>query len=1725
MKSPRVFAAILFSVISAVGLHATIGVALQMQLGNPSTATSNPSNQTHFLIQRDQYAMDYNNTTREPNWVSWDLTTTDVGSSGRSDFIVDTTLPAGFYQVQTTDYSGSGFDRGHMCPSADRTVTVADNQIVFYMSNMIPQAPDNNQGVWASFETYCRTLAAAGNEVLITSGPSGFAGSTIASGVAIPGYTWKIAVVVPLGGGTALSRITSSTRVIAIKIPNIAGVRNNPWQQYITSAAQIEADTGYTFFTALPPSTAAALRLVVDGQVATGSPSIVTQPVAQTAPLGGNATFTVAATGDATLTYQWLKDDVEIPGATSPTLNLLNVQLTDVASYDVIVTNGVGSVTSNGAALIISGLPPVVTTPPASKTVAAGSNVTFSVTAGGSPPFTYLWRKGGVGLANGGNVSGVTGATLSLTNVQAADIASYDVVVTNSVTSVISSPASLNVTPAAPTITTAPVPQTISVGGTATFSVVATGTTPLSYQWRKGGVGLSDGGIIAGTHTATLTLTGVAAGDAGSYDVVVSNGLIPDATSTPVVLTISVAPAGTQTNYPGGSYTQTFDTLPATGTFVIGGVGSVIVPLSTAPIGAGGMDGWTFSKYAGSGTTTAPLFTVNNGASNSGSVFSYGATSTTDRALGSLASGTTVSRFGVSFVNTTGQTITQFTLSYTGEQWRRGSGAANTLTFGYSVGGTDINTGTFTTVAALNFTAPNTTGTNLALDGNSSSPANRTALSSTVSGLSWAPGQVLVLRWSDVDDSANDDGLGIDDLTFTTPVGAAPVTPAVVSTSPANAAVNVPGNAPISVTFNQAVTVSGSWFSINSAANGAVAATVTGGPTTFTLTPPVSFADNDVVTVTLVAAQVTEQATGTLHLASNYTFAFNTAAPVAPGITVQPLPQTALAGGTASFTVGAGGTPPFSYQWRKGGVAISGNASATSATLVLTNVQAADAVSYDVIVSNGVSPAATSSGALLTVTPAAPTITLQPVPQTVAAGGAATFTVAASGTAPFSYQWRKGGVNLTNGLVVSGATSATLVLTGVTTGDTGSYDVVVSNGVSPAATSTAVSFVVTGGAGSPLNYAGGTYAQNFDSLLSTGTVTLTGAGPLALDAAPPNGVNASGLAGWSLSKYAGTGANALFKFDNGGSNAGSALSYGATGASDRALGSLASAAIISRFGVTLVNTTGQSLTQFTLSYVGEQWRHGGALIANKLAFSYLVGATNINTGTFTAATALDFVAPIITATTSALDGNAAANRLAISSTITGLTWNPGQTLVLRWTDVDDAGADDGLAIDDLTFSAPVPAATQTYVAWAAAKGLAPGQDGPAQDPEADGIVNLLEYFLGLQPTVSDSAGLPTGGIEAGEFIFRFTRNKLVTGATYEVLTSTDLVTWNSAPAAVRESETTDLETFVVSLPMTSPRLFAKLEVTFGATTIATVPVGYMNVAIAGGTPGAPVITPVGLPLDKTSAPPAGIRAGLIESFTANTLTQSGGGWTANLGGPVSPWLAKITSGSSAGRTLDVVSNTATTLTLSGADLTTLGLVAGADTFELVRMETLFSLFGSAALQGGTSASAADNVQVRSGTTWLAYYFDTTLGYWRRTIGPATNSNNVLVRPQSGVQIVRRAPALTLTFTGRAPATPFRAPVNNASSTVIHAGFPTDTTLGALALQTKLPAWTGGDLVGLYNGTAWVTYLFNGSFWQTASGPAVVSDNVAIPAGALITIQRAGTTPGVSEFVRALPYSL
>ena len=265
--------AILLRLVSVQTVNATIQTNLQLQLGNPSGALTDTNNHDHYLVQRSVESLDFSDNLGEPTWASWDLTGGDIGGSGRnSSFYTDTNLPPNFYRVTTADYTHSGFDRGHLCPSADRTDTTNDNKLVFFMSNIMPQTADNNEGIWESFESYCQGLASAGSELLIMCGPNGFSGGLINTNgpVFIPNYTWKIAVIVPSGAGTALSRITNSTRVITINVPNIDGIRSTPWTNFLTSANVIQANTGYTFFTALSSNLAEILRAKVDGSPTPG---------------------------------------------------------------------------------------------------------------------------------------------------------------------------------------------------------------------------------------------------------------------------------------------------------------------------------------------------------------------------------------------------------------------------------------------------------------------------------------------------------------------------------------------------------------------------------------------------------------------------------------------------------------------------------------------------------------------------------------------------------------------------------------------------------------------------------------------------------------------------------------------------------------------------------------------------------------------------------------------------------------------------------------------------------------------------------------------------------------------------------------------------------------------------------------------------------------------------------------------------------------------------------------------------------------------------------------------------------------------------------------------------------------------------------------------------------------------------------------------------------------
>jgi len=250
---------------------ATIADGDNLLLGNPSNAVHSVSSPDNYLMDSDYYILSYNCDRGEPNWVSWYLGSSSLGSTDRSnDFRADPSLPDGWYQVQATSYSGSGFDRGHNCPSADRTSSVAANSSTFLMTNMIPQAPNNNQHTWANFENYLRSLVQQGDEVYIVMGSYGEGGTgsksyqtTIDNGhVTVPAHIWKVAVVLH-NGDNDLSRITETTRVVAIDTPNTNSI-DSKWQTYLVSVDDIEKATGYDLLSNVSVTIQKAIEAKVD---------------------------------------------------------------------------------------------------------------------------------------------------------------------------------------------------------------------------------------------------------------------------------------------------------------------------------------------------------------------------------------------------------------------------------------------------------------------------------------------------------------------------------------------------------------------------------------------------------------------------------------------------------------------------------------------------------------------------------------------------------------------------------------------------------------------------------------------------------------------------------------------------------------------------------------------------------------------------------------------------------------------------------------------------------------------------------------------------------------------------------------------------------------------------------------------------------------------------------------------------------------------------------------------------------------------------------------------------------------------------------------------------------------------------------------------------------------------------------------------------------------------
>jgi hypothetical protein len=283
--------------------------------------------------------------------------------------------------------------------------------------------------------------------------------------------------------------------------------------------------------------------------------TVAVLPTSQVTFVGSNAVFNAQVTataGEIVTAYTWQMSTngsgpfTTIPGATTATCTIPNVQLTDAGYYFVKVTyssgttNGLVSV-SPAVTLVVPDQARIVTQPQTGLIRPTGTNVSFNVSALGTPPLGFQWRRNGSNLSDGGRISGATTTNLTIANLVTGDTGSYTVVVTNAYTAVTSQVATLNVY-VPPSITVQPQDATVITGSNATFSVTATGGATLSYRWQHAGTNLSNGGRFSGATTNTLLITGALTNDAGLYTVSVSN-IVGIATSSNATLTVLVPPA------------------------------------------------------------------------------------------------------------------------------------------------------------------------------------------------------------------------------------------------------------------------------------------------------------------------------------------------------------------------------------------------------------------------------------------------------------------------------------------------------------------------------------------------------------------------------------------------------------------------------------------------------------------------------------------------------------------------------------------------------------------------------------------------------------------------------------------------------------------------------------------------------------------------------------------------------------------------------------------------------------------------------------------------------------------------------------------------------------------------------------------------------------------------------------------------------------------------------
>ncbi len=745
------------------------------------------------------------------------------------------------------------------------------------------------------------------------------------------------------------------------------------------------------------------------------APAISDQPDDVKICSGQNATFTVTASG-GDLTYEWRRNGVAV-GTNSPTLSLTNVTPAMAGNYTVYISNSCGNITSATAVLTVNTIP-VVTDQPDNVTVCSGDNVTFTVTATGGD-LTYQWRRDGVPV-------GTNSPTLTLTGVTPAMAGNYTVFISNSCGNVTSSTAVLKVN-TAPAITDQPDNVTACSGQNATFTVAATGGD-LTYQWKRDGVNV-------GTNSPTLTLNNITPANAGNYTVYISNSC-GNITSATAVLTVNTIPVITDQpdNVTVCSGDNTTFIVTASGgdlsyewrrNGVAVGTNSPTLTLNgVTPAMAGNYTVYIWNS-CGNVTSVTAVLTVNTVPAISDQPDNVTVCSGSTATFGVTASGGDLTyewrRNGVAVgSNSPTLTLTNVTPAMAGNYTVYISNACGNVTSAIAV--LTVNT------------APAIT----------TQPAGITACEGDNASFSvTATGGNLTYEWR-----RNGVAVGTDSPTLTL-IGVTPAMAGNYTVYISNECGNITSTtAELRVNMVPVITDQPDNTTTCEGGTATFSVAATGGDLVYEWRHDGAAVGTNSPTLTLNNVTAAMAGNYTVYISNSCGNITSSIATLAvnhvPVITTQPESVVRCESDNVTFTVDADGMN-LTYQWRKNGTNIPG---ATSNSLSVNNISAADAGNYTVVVTNECGNVI-SSVAELTVN-ISPAITLHPESITKCAGTDHELSVSATGQG-LNYLWRKNGIPM-----VPAQTGSTLSLNNINSADAGSYDVVITNGCGSTTSSVAI---------------------------------------------------------------------------------------------------------------------------------------------------------------------------------------------------------------------------------------------------------------------------------------------------------------------------------------------------------------------------------------------------------------------------------------------------------------------------------------------------------------------------------------------------------------------------------------------------------------------------------------------------------------------------------------------